>query len=83
MMKDKITKRIKYDYLALIKGHGLYWTFLRWRKHLSPKIKSKKRQQYLFCMSYLFEELKKYKSFNDDVQFATRLDVRSNPWSDD
>ena len=82
-MKDKLTKRVKIDYLALIKGHGLYWCFLRWRKHLSKKIKSKHRQQYLFCMSYLYEDLKKIKYFEADVEFYKKPGVRSLPYDED
>lgn len=82
-MKDKVSKkRIGIDYLALIKGHGLYWSFLRWRKHLSPKIKSKNRQRYLFCMSFLYKQLQEIKQFNNDVDFMNKDGVRMMPWND-
>lgn len=82
-MKDKLTKRkrVKIDYLALIKGHGLYWVYLRWRKHLSPKVKSKRRQQYMFCMAYLYSDVKDYVWWNANLDEMIR--IAKTPWLDE
>lgn len=78
-MKDKTSKRIQIDYKELIKGHGLWRVYRRYKKHFKNNI-SDKRKMYCFCMEYLRSELLSIKQFYNDTEFSMKN--RSLGWED-
>lgn len=80
-MKDKIYKRVKVDYKALIKGHGLWSVFKRFRRSHSH-IKSERRLMYCFCKSWIPDDLKAAVSFEVNLQENIRL-ASDHSWIED
>lgn len=79
-MKDKLTKRVKVDYKALIKGHGLWSVFKRFKK-AHPNIKSDKRLMYCFCKSWLPKDLADAIFWTNNIEEMTR--IAKTPWIDE
>lgn len=79
-MKDKLTKRVKVDYKALIKGHGLWSVFKRFKKQ-HKNIKSDRRLMYCFCKSWLPVELSEVVKWQQDIQEMQR--IAQTPWLED
>lgn len=78
MMKDKISKRVKVDYKALIKGHGLWSVYKRFRRS-HAHIKSDRRIMYCFCKSWLPFELKEAINVETNLQENIRL-AKDHSW---
>lgn len=80
MMKDKISKRVKVDYKALIKGHGLWSVYKRFRRAHS-QIKSDRRLMYCFCKSWLPSQLKLAIAYENNLDECIR--IAKTPWLDE
>lgn len=66
MMKDKLKTRVKVDYKALIKGHGLWSVYKRFRRSHS-QIRSERRLMYCFCKSWLPAELREAVAWENNL----------------
>lgn len=80
-MKDRLHKRVKVDYKALIKGHGLWSVFKRF-KRTHKSIKSDRRLMYCFCKSWLSVELKRVIAEESNLDEYVRL-AQDHSWIED